>query len=85
MEYEKFNFLQTYKNLPRKEYLSLMKYASVFVGNSSSGTIDAPAFKLPVVNVGTRESTREHAGNKIFVKNYITSGSNITIEGGSGS
>lgn len=67
-EYEKYDFLQTYKSLPRKDYLSLMKYASVMVGNSSSGTIDSPAFKLPVVNVGTRESTREHAGNKIFVK-----------------
>lgn len=67
-KYEKYNFLQTYKSLPRKDYLSLMKYSSVFVGNSSSGTIDTPAFKLPVVNVGTRESTREHAGNKIFVK-----------------
>jgi UDP-N-acetylglucosamine 2-epimerase (non-hydrolysing)/GDP/UDP-N,N'-diacetylbacillosamine 2-epimerase (hydrolysing) len=67
-EYEKYDFLQTYKTLYRRDYLSLMKYASVMVGNSSSGTIDAPAFKLPVVNIGTRESAREHAGNKIFVK-----------------
>lgn len=65
--YENYNFLHTYKSLPRKDYLSLMKYASVMVGNSSSGTIDAPSFKLPVVNIGTRELVREHAGNKIFV------------------
>lgn len=67
-EYEKYDFLQTYKSLHRKDYLSLMKYASVMVGNSSSGTIEAPTFKLPVVNIGIRESSREHAGNKIFVK-----------------
>lgn len=65
--YEKYSFLQTYKSLPRREYLSLMKYANVMIGNSSSGTIDAAFFRLPVVNVGIRESTREHAGNKIFV------------------
>jgi UDP-N-acetylglucosamine 2-epimerase (non-hydrolysing)/GDP/UDP-N,N'-diacetylbacillosamine 2-epimerase (hydrolysing) len=67
-EYEKYDFLQTYKSLHRKDYLSLMKYTSVMVGNSSSGTIEAPTFKLPVVNIGIRESSREHAGNKIFVK-----------------
>ena len=66
-KYEKYNFLKTYKSLPRRDYLSLMKYASVVVGNSSSGTIDASALKIPVVNIGVRESTREHSGNKIFV------------------
>jgi UDP-N-acetylglucosamine 2-epimerase (non-hydrolysing)/GDP/UDP-N,N'-diacetylbacillosamine 2-epimerase (hydrolysing) len=66
-EYKRQPFLKIYKNLPRKDYLSLMKYAKVLVGNSSSGTIDTPSFKLPVVNIGTRESVREHAGNKIFV------------------
>jgi len=66
-EYEKYDFLHTYKSLPRKDYLSLMKYARLMVGNSSSGTIDTPFFKIPVVNIGTRESVREHAGNKIFV------------------
>lgn len=66
-EYEKYKFLQTYKSLPRKDYLGLMKYAGVMVGNSSSGSIDSPAFKIPVVNIGIRESTREQGGNKIFV------------------
>ena len=66
-KYEKYDFLRTFKSLPRKDYLSLMKYVKVMVGNSSSGTIDAPSFKVPVINIGTRESIREHAGNKIFV------------------
>jgi len=66
-QYEKYKFLKTYKSLPRKEYLALLRRAGVLVGNSSSGTIDAPSFHLPAVNIGTRESTREQAGNKIFV------------------
>jgi len=66
-KYEKYDFLKTFKSLPRREYLSIMKYASVMVGNSSSGSIDSSSFKLPAVNIGTRESIREHGGNKIFV------------------
>lgn len=37
------------------------------LGNSSSGTIEAPSFKLPVVNPGLRESGRQMATNKLFV------------------
>lgn len=66
-EFERYKFLQTYKNLPRKDYLSLMKYSSVLVGNSSSGLIESPAFKISVVNIGIRNSTREAAGNVLYV------------------
>jgi len=65
--YKKYSFLHTYPSLPRAEYLSFIKNSSVFVGNSSSGTIDTPVLKIPAVNIGIRESTREHANNKIFV------------------
>lgn len=68
-KYKDLPFLKTYKSLPRKEFLSLMKHCALMIGNSSSGTIDSPAFKIPVVNIGIRETTREHAGNKIFVNN----------------
>lgn len=66
-KYRKFPFIQIYKSLPHKDYLSLMKIASVMVGNSSSGIIEAPSFRLPVVNIGTREEGRERAGNVIDV------------------
>jgi UDP-hydrolysing UDP-N-acetyl-D-glucosamine 2-epimerase len=56
------------KNIPRQEYLSLLKYASCLVGNSSSGIIEAPYFKLPVVNIGTRQKNRQRAGNVIDVE-----------------
>ena len=35
------------------------------VGNSSSGLIEAPSFKLPVVSVGTRQDGRLRAANVI--------------------
>lgn len=59
--------LHIYKNLPRNLFVNLMRQASVMVGNSSSGIIEAPLLGLPVVNVGTRQRGREHAGNVTFV------------------
>lgn len=66
-EYEKYPFIKTFQNLPRHEYLSLMKAASTLVGNSSSGIIDAPSFGLPAVNIGIRQEGRERGGNIIDV------------------
>ncbi len=50
-------------------YLSLMKYAGAMVGNSSSGLIEAPSFRLPVVNIGDRQKGRLRAANVIDVAN----------------
>jgi UDP-hydrolysing UDP-N-acetyl-D-glucosamine 2-epimerase len=57
--------INIFKSLKRDEFLGLMKYASVMVGNSSSGIIEAASFKLPVVNVGTRQQGRQRACNVI--------------------
>lgn len=61
----KYPFVKVFKSVPRGDYLSLMKLASVMVGNSSSGIIEAASFCLPVVNVGTRQEGRQRAGNVI--------------------
>ena len=66
-KYEKYPFIKAFKSLPRKDYLSLMKVASVMVGNSSSGIVEAPSFHLPVINIGSRQEGRERAGNVIDV------------------
>ena len=67
-DYEKrYSFIKTFKSLPRREYLSLLKVTSVLVGNSSSGMIDAPSFGLPVVNIGGRQEGRERGDNVIDV------------------
>jgi UDP-hydrolysing UDP-N-acetyl-D-glucosamine 2-epimerase len=70
-EYEKYPFIKTFKNLPHRDYLSLMKIASVMIGNSSSGIIEAPSFNLPAINIGTRQEGRERAENVMDV-NYNT-------------
>ena len=67
-QYEGHPFIKIFKSLPRKQYLSLMKVASVLVGNSSSGIIDAPSLGLPVVNIGIRQEGRERGKNVIDVK-----------------
>lgn len=63
--YEQYQFIKTFKSLPHGDYLGLMGIASVLVGNSSSGIIEAPSFHLPVVNIGTRQQGRERAENII--------------------
>lgn len=52
-------------NLGIQGYFSLMAMAAAMVGNSSSGIIEAPSFKLPVVNIGTRQQGRVRATNVI--------------------
>jgi GDP/UDP-N,N'-diacetylbacillosamine 2-epimerase (hydrolysing) len=60
-------FLHKYRSLPYTIYLSLLKQCAVMVGNSSSGIVESSSFKLPVVNIGTRQQGRERAANVIDV------------------
>ncbi|MDO8313116.1 MAG: UDP-N-acetylglucosamine 2-epimerase, partial [Sideroxyarcus sp.] len=39
-------------------YLSLLQYADVVIGNSSSGVIEVPAFQKATVNIGDRQKGR---------------------------
>jgi GDP/UDP-N,N'-diacetylbacillosamine 2-epimerase (hydrolysing) len=60
-------FMRVERNVPRRVYAGLMSAADVLVGNSSSGLIEAPAFRLPAVNVGERQRDRARAANVIDV------------------
>ncbi|TCO73649.1 UDP-N-acetylglucosamine 2-epimerase [Marinisporobacter balticus] len=42
-------------------YLSAMKYVDVVVGNSSSGIVETPTFKIPTINIGDRQKGRIQA------------------------
>ena len=53
--------------LPRLQFVNLMRNASALVGNSSMGILEAPHYKLPVVNIGKRQQGRLNAGNVEFV------------------
>lgn len=35
-----------------------MKYATAVVGNSSSGVVETPTFRVPAVNIGARQKGR---------------------------
>jgi UDP-N-acetylglucosamine 2-epimerase (non-hydrolysing)/GDP/UDP-N,N'-diacetylbacillosamine 2-epimerase (hydrolysing) len=50
-------------NLDAVTYWSLLRQATVLIGNSSSGIMEAASFALPVVNVGFRQEGRERAKN----------------------
>jgi UDP-N-acetylglucosamine 2-epimerase (non-hydrolysing)/GDP/UDP-N,N'-diacetylbacillosamine 2-epimerase (hydrolysing) len=64
---EHLPYVHTCRNLAHTDYLGLLKNISVLAGNSSSGIIEAPLFKLPVVNIGSRQFGREKAGTVIDV------------------
>jgi UDP-hydrolysing UDP-N-acetyl-D-glucosamine 2-epimerase len=52
-------------NLGMQAYFSVMSLAAAMVGNSSSGILEAASFKLPVVNIGTRQDGRLRTRNVI--------------------
>lgn len=54
----KISNLHVYTSLGVRRYLSLMKYSSFVLGNSSSGIIETPAFHIPTVNIGDRQKGR---------------------------
>lgn len=47
-----------FDSLGQHRYLSLLSHADLMLGNSSSGLLEAPAFGLPVVNIGERQRGR---------------------------
>ncbi|MCM3511410.1 UDP-N-acetylglucosamine 2-epimerase [Carnobacterium inhibens] len=54
-----------FTSMGQLRYLSAMKLASVVVGNSSSGIIEAPSFNVPTVNIGDRQKGRMQAKSVI--------------------
>jgi UDP-N-acetylglucosamine 2-epimerase (non-hydrolysing)/GDP/UDP-N,N'-diacetylbacillosamine 2-epimerase (hydrolysing) len=63
-----------FTSLGQIRYLSLLKHASIMLGNSSSGVIEAPSLRLPVINIGDRQKGR------ILAKNIINIGSPVARE-----
>ncbi len=47
-------------SLGRKKFLSVLSYARIMIGNSSSGIYEAPFFHIPTVNIGNRQKGRLH-------------------------
>jgi GDP/UDP-N,N'-diacetylbacillosamine 2-epimerase (hydrolysing) len=63
----------SFASLGRELYLSALKLMDVVAGNSSSGIIEAPSFRIPTVNVGKRQEARVRADSVIDTKSELKS------------
>lgn len=76
------NQFHVFKTLPRSQYLSFLKHADLLIGNSSSGFIESAYFKIPVINIGTRQLGRTGSKNIIhagYAEKNIKSAMNYAL------
>lgn len=59
------NRVVAYTSLGQFRYYNAMKYCAMVIGNSSSGIIEAPTFKIPTINIGDRQKGRIQAESVI--------------------
>jgi GDP/UDP-N,N'-diacetylbacillosamine 2-epimerase (hydrolysing) len=57
--------IELHDNVPRTTFLGLLRDAAFLIGNSSAGIIEAASFGTPVIDIGPRQSGREHGGNVV--------------------
>lgn len=55
----------SFTSMGQLRYLSALQYIDAVVGNSSSGLIEAPSFKIATVNIGERQKGRLKASSVI--------------------
>ncbi|MFG6179352.1 UDP-N-acetylglucosamine 2-epimerase [Halomonas sp. THAF12] len=60
-----------FDNLGTRYFHGCLRHVDLMIGNSSSGLVEAPSFRLPVVNVGSRQEGRLAADNVISVVNEV--------------
>ena len=58
-----------FTSLGQLRYLSALQYVDAMVGNSSSGLIEAPSFKIGTIDIGDRQKGRIKASSVIDTKN----------------
>lgn len=51
-----------------QKYLSAIKYSAMVIGNSSSGLVEVPFFRIPTINIGDRQKGRMMADSVICCK-----------------
>lgn len=62
-----------YKNLKYNTFINLLKKSKFLIGNSSCGIIESAYLKLPVINLGDRQSNRVSSKNVVNSKISINS------------
>lgn len=53
------------KSLGQIKYFSILKHVTLVIGNSSSGLIEVPSFRIPTINIGDRQKGRIKAKSVI--------------------
>jgi UDP-N-acetylglucosamine 2-epimerase (non-hydrolysing)/GDP/UDP-N,N'-diacetylbacillosamine 2-epimerase (hydrolysing) len=67
-------FLETYRdgrlftNLDPISYWSLLRFAELLLGNSSSGIMEAASFGVPAIDIGIRQRGRERGRNVLHAE-----------------
>ena len=70
MSYVENHALNTkvFNSMGQINYLSTLQFIDGIVGNSSSGLLEAPSFKIGTINIGDRQKGRLKANNVIDCK-----------------
>ncbi len=66
--YRKLPNVRISRNIPRKEFVNLLRNIDLLVGNSSMALLEGSFLEIPAINVGERNRNRMNGGNVIFVK-----------------
>lgn len=65
------NRAAVFASLGMIKYLSVLQYCEMVIGNSSSGIMEAPSFKIPTINIGNRQQGRVRAKSVIDCGNTV--------------
>lgn len=60
-----------YTSLGQIRYLSALQYVDAVLGNSSSGLVEVPSFRIPTINIGDRQRGRVCAKSVIQCANTV--------------
>lgn len=69
---KKYDFIKLFSTLERNNFLGLLKYCGLLLGNSSSGFVEGSYFSIPVLNIGIRQHNREGGNNIAEIKKFDT-------------
>ena len=67
-EREEMRGIRFFKNFKFEDYIKLLNITKCLIGNSSSGIRDCGFIGTPVVNIGSRQNSRERGENVFNVK-----------------
>jgi len=64
---QKPHFRYAFSSLGQHIYFSLLQFIDVVIGNSSSGILEVPSFKIATINIGDRQTGRVRAASVLDV------------------